>query len=69
MEVTGADNFHWLIEYPFLVYSKTNYSVCCYLCILFGENNKNKLAKLPGFSKWHKVGDELKKGMSIMAPI
>ena len=24
-------------------------------CILFGENNKNKLAKLPWFSKWHKV--------------
>ena len=26
---------------------------------MFSENNKNKLAKLPGFSKWHKVGDKL----------
>ena len=52
-------NFHWLIEYPFSVYSKINDSVCCLPCILFGENNKNKLAKLPGFSKWHKFGDKL----------
>ena len=59
----GSDkclNFHWLIEYPFLVYSKINDSVCCLPCIQFGENNKNKLAKLLGFSKWHKVGDKLK---------
>ena len=59
----GSDtclNFHWLIEYPFLVYSKINDSVCCLPCILFGENNKNKLAKLPGFSKWHKGGDKRK---------
>ena len=59
----GSDrylNFHWLIEYPFLVYSKINDSVCCLLCVLFGENNKNKLAKLPGFSKWHTVGDKNK---------
>ena len=59
----GSDrclNFHWLIEYLVLVYSKINGSVCCLPCILFGENNKNKLAKLPGFLKWHKVGDKLK---------
>ena len=52
-------NFHWLIEYPFLVYSKINDSVCCLSCILFGENNKNKLVKIPRFSKWQ-VGDKLK---------
>ena len=67
----GSDtclNFHWLIEYPFLVYSKINDSVCCLPCILFGENNKNKLAKLPGFSKWHKVVINVKI-MSIIVPI
>ena len=26
----------------------------------FCKNNKNKLARRPGFSKWHKVGDKLK---------
>ena len=52
--------FPWLIEYPFLVYSKINDSVCCLPCILFGENSKDKLAKFSGFSKWHKVSDKLK---------
>ena len=59
----GSDrclNFHWLIEYPFLAYSKINDSAWCLPCILFGENNKNKLVKLPGFSKQHKVDDKLK---------
>ena len=37
---------------------KINDSVCCLPCLLFCKNNKNKLAKLPGFSKWHKVGDK-----------
>ena len=27
---------------------------------MFCNNNKNKLAKFPGFSKWHKVDDKLK---------
>ena len=53
-------NFHWLIKYPFLVYSKINDSVCCFPGILFCKNNKIKLVKLPRFSKWHKVGDKLK---------
>ena len=53
-------NFHWLIEYPFLIYSKINDSVCCLPCVLFCKNNINKLAKFPRFSKWHKVGDKLK---------
>ena len=52
--------FPWLIEYPFLVYSKINDSVCCLPRVLFCKNNKNILAKLTGFSKWHKVGDKLK---------
>ena len=59
----GSDrslNFHWLIEYPFLVYSKINDFVFCLPCVLFCKNNKNKLTKLPVFSKWHKVGDKLK---------
>ena len=53
-------NVHWLIEYPFLAYIRINDSVCCLPFILFCKNNKKKLAKLPGFSKWHKVGDKLK---------
>ena len=59
----GSDkslNFHWLIEYPFLIYSKINDSVCCLPCLLFCKNIKNKLTKFPRFSKWHKVGDKLK---------
>ena len=58
----GSDRclFRWLIKYPFLVYSKINNSICCLPCILFCNNNKNKLAKLPGFSKWHRVDDKLK---------
>ena len=59
----GSDrslHFHWLIKYPFLVYSKITDSVCCLPCILFCKNNKSKLTKLPGFSEWHKVGDKLK---------
>ena len=59
----GSDrslNFHWLIEYSFLIYSKINDSVCCLPCVLFCKNNINKLVKFLRFSKWHKVGDKLK---------
>ena len=55
-----SHNFHCLIEYQFLVYSKIKDFVCCLPCVLSCKNNKKKLAKLPGFSKWYKVGDKRK---------
>ena len=60
-------NFHWLIEYPFLVNSKIKNSVCCLPCILFCKNSKNNCVKLPGFSKWHKVGDKPKSHVNTAA--
>ena len=53
-------NFNWLVEYPFLLYSKINDSICCLPCILFCKNSKNKLMKPRWFSNWHKVGNKLK---------
>ena len=61
MLLHGSDrslNFHWLIEYPFLVYSKIN--ICCFPCLLFFSNNKSKFAKLPGFSNGIKLVEWVK---------
>ena len=61
MFLHGSDrslNLHWLIEYPFLVHSKIN--VCFLPCLLFCNNNKNKFAKLPGFSNGIKLVEWVK---------
>ena len=55
-------NIKWLETYPFLVYSKFLDSVFCLPCTLFTDtsDSKNSFSKLPGFSKWQKIGEKLR---------
>ena len=61
--------FPWLIEYPFLVYSKINDSVCCLPRVCFVKTTKTFQPNLLGFQNGIKLVINLKQLKSIMAPI
>ena len=63
----GSLNFHWLIKYPFLVYSEINDSVCCLPLCCFVKTTKANWQNFLGFQNGTKLVINLKV-MSIMAP-